>query len=226
MPEHFAARPRSGSARCSSSKPLVAQHSRWPAGSIGLELRQQRAKGVAGHRDQHIVDAVERRLQVGGHLQAVGKRRLGQVALIDALARHRCACAADRGPTAAPACPARAHWIASAVPHEPAPSTAMPAARRLGALTALVLRGAVGLGLRLVANSASKLTGGSSSCGKPPWLTSCETTARAYGNSTPGQITADGAPSSSSDQVLHQECAGLLHLDQKQRSARPAWPRP
>ena len=30
-----------------------------------------------------------------------------------------------------------------------------------------------------LAYSASKFTGGSSSCGKPPWLTICETTARA-----------------------------------------------
>src|SRR5262249_15946384 len=37
------------------------------------------------------------------------------------------------------------------------------------------------------AYSASKLTGGRRNCGKPPWVTSCDTVARAYGNNTLGQ---------------------------------------
>src|SRR5215469_14798894 len=59
-------------------------------------------------------------------------------------------------------------------------NTAMPSTAR--GYSQLVTVGCVWL----AAYSASKLTGGSRNCGKPPWLTSCETAARAYGNNTPG----------------------------------------
>ena len=47
-----------------------------------LQLLQQRAKAVAGHRQQHVVDAVDRGRKVRHQMQTVGKRRAGQVALI------------------------------------------------------------------------------------------------------------------------------------------------
>ena len=58
--------------------------------------------------------------------------RARQVALIDALARHELHVRTIAAPQARRP-PARAHWMASAVPHEPAPSTAMSAcaARRV-----------------------------------------------------------------------------------------------
>ena len=55
------------------------------------------------------------------------------------------------------------------------------------------------------AYSASKFTGGSRNCGKPPWLTSCETAARAYGNSTPGHTVLMARFSSSRRQIAHHE---------------------
>src|SRR5262249_23561156 len=51
------------------------------------------------------------------------------------------------------------------------------------------------------AYSASKLTGGSRNCGKPPWLTSWLTAARAYGKSTPGQTVLIARFTSSSERL-------------------------
>ena len=125
------------------------------------------------------------------HLQRVRKLAVRQVAIVAPLARHgeqRRAVAAPQAHVAAP----RANWIASAVPHEPAPSTAMGACLRAW-LPRLEAQFRGGLRAWFAAYSASKFTGGSRNCGNPPWVTSCETTARAYGNSTPGADAADGA---------------------------------
>ena len=71
----------------------------------------------------------------------------------------------------------------------------------LPARLGLVLTIVIGVGCAcawFAAYSASKFTGGSRNWGKPPWVTRLEIAARAYGNSTPGQVVLTARLASSS----------------------------
>ena len=112
----------------SSSNPLVAQATRMPGVRCGASAEQHLAETVAGYDDEYVGDAVDRRRQIADDLQLLRERGLRQVAGVAPLAAHALrSCAASR-PQSRAACPARANWIASAVPQEPLPRTAMGAA--------------------------------------------------------------------------------------------------
>ena len=93
-----------------------------------LELLQQRAKGMARHGDQHVVDAGERGRRASAiRCRLSGKRRVrADSGDCGARAPWSRICARSR-PHSRVGRPARANWMASAVPQEPAPSTAMSA---------------------------------------------------------------------------------------------------
>ena len=172
------------------------------------------------------------RAQVRRDLEGVGEggRRAGSARCARSAAMLR-ELRARRGPTGAPGGRRARTARRARCPRSRRRARRSGASRRAGSWAAgrQAERGrSVGRQRRLAsgsrAYSASKFTGGSRNCGKPPWLTRLrdrrarvrEQHARADG--------ADGALGVVLREVADHEQAGLLHLDQEDASPRRTWP--
>ena len=164
-------------------------------------------------------------------LQGVGECRVRAGSAHCARELRICAsCCASR-PHRRVGLPARANWMASAVPQEPAPSTA------IGVCAACSCTRPAQPEVRCVAwsssatdcacaprYSASKFTGGSSSCGKPP----CDHQLRHHRARVREQHAradaGDGALGVLLGEVLHHEQRRPASLPPGTASCRSAWP--
>ena len=100
-----------------------------PAGDLTTVGRQNRRQGRRRHRQADEVVALEVEFGRAHHAQLIGQLDTRQIAIVDPVWAIASTCSLVRQPSST-SNPARASSVASAVPHAPAPITAI---RRIGA---------------------------------------------------------------------------------------------
>ena len=211
----------------SSSKPLVAQANRMSGARSGASSREHRAKGMARHRQQHVARAAHAPARAPAPRRAAaGNGARGKVALVAAARApwlHARAVAAPqaRRPAAARELDGERGAPRAGAEHgdRRAPPVGAHGAQPAAQLVCSAVR------FWFAAYSASKLTGGSRNCGKPPWVTRMRDRGARIRKQHARADAADGALDVLVREIPHHESAGLLDLDQEDGGCRPAWPR-